>query len=183
MTRPIVGMAAALLIAAAMSGPVAAQDDRVLLTVLGPSGQLPTPRPDYTLEVGDAAWTIDSTTVGGGLISVDAAGPLVVRLRLLSTCEPVVRFVARPGSAHVIRFLGRGAFRVEDWTENGLDALGGFPDAGPLVCPRLPDTSTVIPDGAQPVSPALPLIGAAFVLSVLVVVRRVSHGRAIRGVR
>lgn len=173
----IVALVAAFLVAAT-AGPVAAQDDRVSLTVLGPSGHLPTPHPDYTLEVGSAAWTIDPSIVGGGLITVPANGPLVVRLRLLSTCAPVVRFVAQPGSSHVIRFLGSGTFRVEDWTKNGLDALGGFPPAGPLVCPRLPDTATAgiesPPSGGSPGA----LLALAFLLGLFAVARRLRQPAA-----
>lgn len=138
------GLVAVLLLA---WSPVAAAGSLVWIELQGPVAHLPTPRPDYTLEVGGQAWTIDHTMVGASL-ALQVGGPVVVRLRALPACQPVVMFVAQPGSSHIIRLLGQGAFRVEDWSKNGLDLMNGLPAGGTPACPALPDTSTVPADPA-----------------------------------
>jgi hypothetical protein len=154
-----VGLLGALVWTLALAAPVAAVD----LTWVGIGG--PTdwqPNPGYSLEIGPTAWTVDALN-GGGLTTVDLNAPTIVRVRRLPDCVPVVRFVAEPGGRYFIRFAANGTARVEDLTGQGMDTPGPPGDPGPLVCPRLPDTSTATtppaPERALPGWAAL-LLGA-----------------------
>ncbi len=174
-----IGMALAALMA---SSPVAAAGGRVSIELEGPVAHLPTPRPDYALEVDGRAWTIGQTMVGAS-VALEVSGPVVVRLRALPGCQAVVMFVAQPGSSHIIRFLGQGAFRVEDWTKNGLDLLNGLPAGGPPICAPLPDTSTALaarpPGGTRGAPWVLLACGAGAALATARRARR-RHARMIR---
>jgi hypothetical protein len=116
-----------------VGGPVAAES----LTWVGIGGAT-----GYTLEIGVKAWTIDQA--GGGVTNLHLTSPTVVRVRRLSDCVPIVRFVAMPGREYYIRLGPNGTARVEDWTAQGLDAGPGMGDGGQPDCPRLPETSAVI---------------------------------------
>ena len=98
------------------------------------------PDPGFSLEIGDATYRIDSGN-GGGVASGDLSAPRIVLLRRVRDCQPVVRFVARPGGRYVIRFTEDGMPHIEDWSGPGLDA-GPALTAGPRSCGPLPDTST-----------------------------------------
>lgn len=127
-----------------LAGPVAAADP-TWVGIGGPEDWQP--KPGFTLEIGSKAWTITAQSAGG-VTSLELSAPTIVRVRRLSDCVPVVRFVAQPGRLYFIRFAANGTARVEDWTAQGMDAGPGMGAGGPLVCPRLPDTSTAT--GARP---------------------------------
>lgn len=154
---------------------VALANDHVSVALLGPVGQLPQPRPDYTLEIGDLGWRIDGRTfdASGSPAFVTTSMPLVVRVRRLSDCVPVVSFIPRPGTMWIIRFVSGTTLRVEDWTKNGLDLLGGMPPGGPLLCPRLPDTATVLTPPGSNRTPPTELIGVSLLAGLALVAARV----------
>jgi hypothetical protein len=122
----------------ALAAPASAAD-LTWVAITGPADWQPDP--GYSLEIGSTAWTVDATN-GGGLVTVDLRAPTIVRVRRVSDCVPVVRFVAQPGRQYVIRFAADGTSQVEDWTGRPMDTPGPPGDPGPLACPRLPDTST-----------------------------------------
>lgn len=164
----------------------ASADDRIWVTVQGPNIALPEPRPAYTLEIGGLGWRIPATGfVGAGSpATVPASGPLVVRVRRLSDCAPVVSFVAKPGTAWIIRFVTGTSLRVEDWSKQALDMPGGMPAGGPLLCPGLPDTATADesrPDGSPtPVTLVGAAAGAAVALLAIRLRRRGESRRRAR---
>jgi len=124
-----------------LAGPVRAAD----LTWIGIGGPMDwQPDPGYSLEIGSTAWTIDANN-GGGLVTVDLQVPTVVRVRRLPDCVPVVRFVAQPGGRYDIAFAIDRTARVIDMAGRPMDTPGPPGDPGPLVCPRLPDTSIAAP--------------------------------------
>ena len=129
-----------------------------------------TPTPGFTLEIGRDAWTINATN-GGGVTTVALSEPTIVRVRRLSDCVPVVRFVAEPGRFYYIRFAANGTARVEDWTKEGMDSGPALGNPGDPVCPRLPDTSTAAPSPGP--SNGLPLVtaGAAGALAAIWMLR------------
>jgi len=100
------------------------------------------PTPGYSLKIGHDAWTVNAMN-GGGVTALPLTQPSIVRVRRLSDCTPVVRFVAQPGGHYFIRFDANGAGRVEDLTAQGMDSGPALGDPGAPACPRLPDTSTV----------------------------------------
>ena len=128
------------------------------------------PRPGYTLEVGDDAWRIDAIN-GGGVTTVPLRSPTVVRVRGLSDCVPVVRFVAAPGRAYFIRFAADGSAHVEDWTNEGMDSGPALGDPTSRVCPALPDTSTAAPTPRTSNGPPVVAVVAG-ILAAVVVLRR-----------
>lgn len=129
---------AALFLLVVLAAPAAAADS-TWVVIGGPQDRQPDP--GFTLEIGSRAWTIDALNGGGGT-NLDLGAPTIVRVRRLSDCAPVVRFVAQPGRMYFIRFAADGTARVEDWTARGMDSGPGLGDGGPATCPRLPDTST-----------------------------------------
>jgi hypothetical protein len=132
---------AAVLALAATAAPTHA----VGLTWIGIGGpQDWAPRPGYTLEVGHDAWRIDAVHAGG-VTALPLTSPKVVRVRRLSDCAPVVRFVAVPGRNYYVRFAADGSARVEDWAGQGMDSGPALGDPTARVCPALPDTSTAEP--------------------------------------
>lgn len=98
------------------------------------------PDPGFSLEIGGLAYAVNANN-GGGVTSIDAREPTIVRLRRLPDCVPVVRFAGRPGGRYVIRVSAGGTPRVEDWTGLGLDT-GPALTPGPRACYPLPDTAT-----------------------------------------
>lgn len=169
MTWRAVGFVCSVIPALLLPGTALATDDQIWIVVSGPNVQLPQPRPDYTLEVGGLGWQIDGKTFdsAGTPAVVSSSVSLVVRVRRLSDCSPVVSFVAKPGSNWVIRFMTGTTVRVEDWTKNGLDAgPGSMPPPGPLLCPRLPDTATALGSGHANRTPAVP-VGVAGVAGLV----------------
>ena len=120
------------------------------------------PNPGYSLEIGDATYRIDRES-GGGVASVDRSAPTIVRLRRLRDCQPVVRFVARPGGRYVIRITEDDTPHVEDWSSLGLDA-GPALTAGPRSCDPLPDTSTSQPRRATDLAFIVIVVGAVTML-------------------
>ena len=182
MRGAFLAMFGSIALAVLVAAPAMAADP-VWVALQGPSNALPEPRPDYTLEIGDLGWRIDGQTFDapGSAAIVDATGPIVVRLRRLSDCQPVVMFVARPGTLWIIRFLSGTSFRVEDWTKNGLDALGGMPAGGPLLCPPLPDTATAAAPPAPAASLPMLWLGASLLAaSAVALLMRRRQGSAAR---
>jgi len=89
---------------------------------------------DYILEVGGSAWPIESL-FGGGVISLDVAGPVSARLVRPSDCAVLVSWVARPGTAWAIRFDADDQPRLEDWTGQGLESGPALGEGLPSGCP------------------------------------------------
>ncbi len=156
----------------AVSAPAAAGVAPTWVAVTGPADWAPTP--GYMLEIGRDAWIINATN-GGGVTAVPLGQPTVVRVRRLSDCAPVVRFVAQPGRDYTIRFASSGSARVEDWTGQGMDSGPALGDPVNPVCPALPDTSTAAPaapPGASQDLAPLGIAGAAGLLAALLTLRR-----------
>lgn len=168
-----VSIVAALALALILPGAALA-DDHVWVALQGPIGQLPQPRPDYTLEIGDLGWRVDGRTfdASGSPATVTTNAQVVVRVRRLSDCAPIVSFVARPGTSWIIRFVSGTSLRVEDWTKNGLDMLGGMPAGGPLLCPRLPDTATLVAPPGYDRAPPVELVGISLLAGLALVAAR-----------
>jgi hypothetical protein len=142
------------------------------IAITGPADWAPAP--GYTLEIGRDAWVINATN-GGGVTAVPLSQPTVVRVRRLSDCTPVVRFVAQPSRDYTIRFASDGSARVEDWTGRGMDSGPALGDPVNPVCPALPDTSTASPEappGASPDFAPLGIAAAAGLLAALLTLRR-----------
>ena len=160
-TRHLTMVGAALLFAL-MAAPAAATD----LTWVGIGGPMDwAPDPGYSLEIGRDAWTVNATN-GGGVTTLPLTKSAIVRVRRLSDCVPVVRFVAQPGRDYYIRFDPHGAARVEDWTGEGMDAGPALGDPAAPVCPRLPDTSTPRANANRPsASPAAIASGFGAILA------------------
>ena len=138
-----------------MTGTVlGAEPTRVM--VKGPADWTHEP---FTLEIGNRAWAIG--TESGGIASADLGAAATVRLRELPGCSTLVRFVAQPGGAYVVRFTTTGRIQVTDRTTEGLDAGPGLEGGGSPVCPPLPDTSTAKADllGRSPIG-----FGSALIL-------------------
>lgn len=165
MCRSVSATALATFLALVLAAPVAAGEP----TTIGITGGWPV---SVTLEIGQLSITLNAHE-GGGVTSVELDGPTVVRVRRLSDCVPLVRFVAQPGGSYWI-YPGRLIPGHEDpWVK---DLHGGPTDSGPgmelhsrRACPALPDSSTrpVPPD--RDVSPVLFLAAvaaAAFVLTL-----------------
>ena len=108
------------------------------------------PVPGYSLEIGTRhAYTVDRVT-GGGVVSLPLRAPAIVRLRRLSDCRPIVRFVAQPGGHYFIRFDAAGRPRVENWNGAGMDS---GPALGPVAdpdCAPLPDSAAGPPGATAP---------------------------------
>jgi hypothetical protein len=133
------------------------------------------PRPGYTLEIGHDAWRIDGIN-GGGVTTIPLTSQTIVRVRRLSDCTPVVRFVAVPGRDYYIRFAANGSAQVEDWTAEGMDAGPALGDPSAPVCPALPDTSTA--ESASPISSGLPVLAVAVgILAAIAAIRRPARRR------
>ena len=146
------------------------------VAITGPADWAPTP--GYTLEIGRDAWVINATN-GGGVTAVSLSRPTVVRVRRLSDCKPVVRFVAQPGRDYTIRFASNGSARVEDWTDQGMDSGPALGDPVKPVCPALPDTATASPAAPPDATPDFAPLGIAAVAGLLVALltrrRRQAH--------
>ena len=169
-------LASAALLLVALAVP-AVPADAAELTWIGIGGpQDWATRPGYTLEVGRDAWQIDAIH-GGGVTALPLTSATVVRVRRVSDCTPVVRFVAVPGRDYFIRFAASGAARVEDWTGQGMDAGPALGDPTAPVCPALPDTSA---GGATPPTPSVVpfLAAAAGTLAGVAVLRRPARRRS-----
>jgi len=106
------------------------------------------PVPGYSLEIGtNHVYTVDQVN-GGGVVSLALRAPVIVRVRRLSDCTPIVRFVARPGDHFFIRFNEAGRPRVESWNGVGMDSGPALGPAADPNCAPLPDTA-VGPFGAS----------------------------------
>ena len=134
------------------------------VAITGPADWAPTP--GYTLEIGRGAWVINATN-GGGVTAVSLSRSTVVRVRRLSDCTPVVRFVAEPGRDYTIRFASNGSARVEDWTGQGMDSGPALGDPVNPVCPALPDTATASPAAPPDASADFAPLGIAAVTGLL----------------
>lgn len=137
MTQRAGSLALALLLSMVATAPVSANE----LTSIGIGGPDGWPRSSLTLEVGTSAATLRAHRGGGGT-TVELDAPTVIRVRRLSDCETLVRFVAEPGRSYWIRFEANGTAHVADRTQEGMDAGPGL-GLHRAVCPALPDTSTV----------------------------------------
>lgn len=158
---------AALLLVVSLAGPARATGP----TWVGIGGPIDwAPVPGYTLEIGLDAWTINALN-GGGVTTVALSEPTIVRVRRLSDCVPVVRFVALPGRDYYIRFAADGTPRVEDWTAEGMDAGPALGDPGAAVCPALPDSATAGPPGGATDVPSLVVPGALGALAAILAMR------------
>ena len=82
MSRLLAAGAGLIVAALVASSPVAAAGGTVSIEFEGPVAHLPTPRPDYALEVDGQAWTIGHAMVGAS-VALEVSGPVVVRLRAL----------------------------------------------------------------------------------------------------
>lgn len=158
-------LAFAALLAVPATGPVVAAEP----TRIGITGGWPV---SVTLEIGRLSITLNAHE-GGGVTSVELEGPTVVRVRRLSDCVPLVRFVATPGRTYFIDWDGNGNPRVEDHTSDGLDSGPGMELHYRRSCPALPDTSTgpVPPD--RDGGPA-PVLAATFAAAFVWVLRATS---------
>jgi hypothetical protein len=124
------------------------------LTWIGISGPPDwAPTPGYSLEIGTShVYTVDWVN-GGGVVSLPLRAPVIVRVRRLSDCTPIVRFVAHPGDHFFIRFDRAGRPTVENWNGAGMDSGPALGSAADPNCPPLPDTAAG-PEGAStPASP------------------------------
>lgn len=84
---------------------------------------------DLVLEIGDTAW------FGyGGVVGVETAGVLEVRLVGRESCRSYASFSAAAGSMWVIRFAQDGTVGVEDWTGQGMDAGPALGEREPSGC-------------------------------------------------
>jgi hypothetical protein len=109
------------------------------------------PVPGYSLEIGAThVYTVDQVN-GGGVVSLQLRAPAIVRVRRLSDCTPVVRFVAQPGDHFYIRFDRAGRPRVENWNGAGMDSGPALGPAADPNCAPLPDTAA-----GPPGSPTAP---------------------------
>lgn len=146
------------------TGPAAERSTEPMwVAVRGPEDWAPDP--GFSLEVGGTAYAINANN-GGGVTSIDAREPTIVRLRRLPDCEPVVRFAGRPGGRYVIRVPDTGTPRVEDWTGYGLDT-GPALSPGPRVCDPLPDTATEV--GSARDQPPWQLMVVSFLLGLVII--------------
>ncbi len=134
MPRAATGLALAMILVTAPTGSANAGEP----TKIGITGGWPV---SVTLEVGRRSITLNAHE-GGGVTTVALDGPTVVRVRRLSDCVPLVRFVAQPGRTYFVDFGDNGKPQVEDHTNDGLDAGPGFELQNRLHCPALPDSST-----------------------------------------
>ena len=166
MRRACWAIAIATVLALATSAQPAAAAAPTWVAITGPADWAPTP--GYTLEIGRDAWVINATS-GGGVTAVPLSRPTVVRVRRLSDCTPVVRFVAQPGRDYTIRFASNGSARVEDWTGQGMDSGPALGDPVNPVCPALPDTATASLPTPPDTSPAFAPLGIAAIAGLLAV--------------
>ena len=133
MLRAAAGLALAMILVTAPTGSVNAGEP----TKIGITGGWPV---SVTLEVGRRSITLNAHE-GGGVTTVALDGPTVVRVRRLSDCVPVLRFVAQPGGTYWI-YPGDGVPWVLDKHGGGTDSGPGFELQNRLHCPALPDSST-----------------------------------------
>jgi hypothetical protein len=155
------GLAIATFLALVLAAPVAAGEP----TTIGITGGWPV---SVTLEIGQLSITLNAHE-GGGVTSVELDGPTVVRVRRLSDCVPLVRFVAQPGRTYFIDWDSNGHPRVEDHTNDGLDSGPGMELHYRRACPALPDSSTgPVPPGrdGSPILLLAAVAAAAFVLTL-----------------
>lgn len=169
-------LASTVLAVIALADPAPARaDNPTWIGIGGPQDWAPSP--GYTLEVGRDAWRVDAIH-GGGVTTVALNVDTVVRLRRLSDCAPLVRFVAVPGRNYFIRFAANGSARVEDWTGQGMDAGPALGDPGVPVCPALPDTSATVPERANESPSGLPGVAlAAGIIALAMALRRPARRR------
>lgn len=138
--------AAALLLTLLLVTPASATE-LTWIAISGPPDWAPTP--GYSLEIGrNHVYTVDQVN-GGGVVSLRLTAPAIVRVRRLSDCTPIVRFVAQPGDHFVIRFDRAGRPRVENWNGAGMDSGPALGPAADPNCAPLPDTASG-PVGASP---------------------------------
>ena len=84
---------------------------------------------DLVLEIGDTAW------FGyGGIVSVETAGVLDVRLVGRESCRSYASFSAAAGTRWVIRFAEDGTVGMEDWTGQGMDSGPALGEREPSGC-------------------------------------------------
>ena len=70
----------------------------IWVAVTGPKDWAPDP--GFSLEIGGITYSVNANN-GGGVTSIDAREPTIVRLRRLPDCEPIVRVVGRSGERYV----------------------------------------------------------------------------------
>jgi len=169
------GLALATFLVAVSTGPVTAGEP----TTIGITGGWPV---SVTLEIGQLSITLNAHE-GGGVTSVELDAPTVVRVRRLSDCVPLVRFVATPGGSYWI-YPGRLIPGHEaPWVK---DLHGGPTDSGPGMefhyrrsCPALPDSAT----GPVPAPPAAPTGRDAPLIPLLAVVATAAFAATLRRTR
>ena len=140
-----------------LTSPVAFASEPTGIAIGGPP---PWPETSLTLEVGSRSALLEAG-VSGGVTSIDLDDPAVVRVRRVSDCVPLVRFLAQPGRSYSIEFTSNGRLRVEDRGDSGLDSGPGFDLTSGLMCPALPDTST---QGATPGQSSGPLLAIFLIM-------------------
>lgn len=161
-------VALALFLIALLAGPVAAADP----TWVG----IGSPPYSVTLEVGTQSQTIKAHE-GNAVTTAELDAPTVVRVRRLSDCQPIVRFVAQPEGRYFIRFASDGTVRVEDLTGKSIDSGPGFNLLARLTCPALPDSSTA-PASSEPRGLELLLLfGAVVAMSYVAFAGRTRSSR------
>ena len=116
-----------------LTSPVAFASEPTGIAIGGPP---PWPETSLTLEVGSRSALLEAG-VSGGVTSIDLDDPAVVRVRRVSDCVPLVRFLAQPGRSYSIEFTSNGRIRVEDRGDSGLDSGPGFDLTSGLMCPAL----------------------------------------------
>lgn len=126
MLRAVVLMLALSACAADRSGAPVGQ---TWIAVTGPAGS--EGPEDLVLEIGDTAW------FGyGGVVSVEAAGALDVRLVGRDSCRSYANFSAPAATMWVIRFAEDESVRIEDWTGKAMDTGPALGEREPSGCPR-----------------------------------------------
>ena len=115
-------------LAYAVAGCVNAPNGTTCVAVHGTANS--DPPEELVLEIGNAAW------LGfGGVVSVETANTVPVRLVGRESCRVFAQFAARPGSKTVIRFAADGSVRVEDLTAMDIDAGPALPERQLSGCP------------------------------------------------
>jgi hypothetical protein len=172
-----VALLLALAAGAGAPGTFAVEPARVWVYVTGPIDWQPDP--GFRLEVAGEAWIVNSAK-DRGAASVDATGPVLVRLVRLADCTEVVRFTANPNTEWLIVVRADGTVEIIDRTGQGTEPYP-LDSAGPQdVC--LPETSTrpdpafirSEPDGTAVVGLALVVLANLLVLGYLFRIRRVA---------
>jgi hypothetical protein len=106
-------------------------DEETWITVTGPRDWLaPT---EMALEIGGSAWAI-TVLGGGGVAMTPLETTSEVRLVSIEDCREFARFMAEPGSAHVVRFAPDESVGVEDWTGRGVEMGPALNETAPSDC-------------------------------------------------